>query len=282
MRFKCFLLRSFCFCLLLLLCHSSLCVAQVFKNSLSWDGSGVGSSRLSHFNQETNHQGAYSGTLVFNHREKLLNDSWFWNIGARTDAFVFDNRENFPIQHFQSYAVPITIEYVVASRTVSYLMLRPGFYFESKATANSWDIPLDFVTGVPIRDNLNGVLGVSYARFYDTPLPVFGVEWRITRNVKLLVVYPEPSLDFHIKEGLDGRVHGDLVSGGFRSDSLATPVEYFEYRVGAGLTKKLKSGIDCFGEAGYAIFRTFNLFEQERRIKAVPAPYLHIGLQWSY
>lgn len=222
-------------------------------------------------------------TVDYLQRHALSGPSLYWNAGFRGDYFSFDNRNPFLLQRLQSYAAQFGLEYFVGSEAVASLTLRPGFYFESDPTLSSWDIPLDFVAGVPIKQGFSGVLGVSAARFYNRPIPVAGFSWTIDPRYRLDLAYPDPALVMKVKKGVEARLAGTLVGNGYRLDSSAghSKVEYSEYRVGPAVTVEIQPGMKLIGDAGYAVFRRFDFFSESQRFDTGGAPYIHIGVELS-
>jgi hypothetical protein len=222
-------------------------------------------------------------TVDYRQRHSLSGSSLFWNAGLRSDYFSFDNRSPFPLQRLQSYAVPFGLEYFVGTDATASLTVRPGFYFESDPRLSSWDIPLDFAAGVPIKPGFSGVLGVSAARFYHRPIPVIGFSWVINPRYRLDLTYPEPAFIMKVKKGVEARLQGTLIGEGYRLDSSSkyAKVEYSEYRIGPAVTAEIQPGIKLTGDAGYTLFRRFNFFGESQRFDSGAAPYIHVGVELS-
>jgi hypothetical protein len=172
---------------------------------------------------------------------------------------------------------------MVDGRPAAALIIRPGLYFQSTARASAWDIPMDFVTGIPITHTFSGVIGVSEARFYPRPIPVAGFSWKINDDTRLDAVYPEPAITFGLGRPVETRLGGRLVGGGFRldDDSGYSKVEYYAYRTGATVGWEVRRGFRLIGEGGYEVKRVFDFFGVSRKIQANGTPYLHLGFEWS-
>jgi len=240
-------------------------------------------SRLLESHQDVERQGASNIDAVFFQRHELKPDAWYWSSGLRTGQYWFDNRGNFPLQHLQDYAAQFGLEYFVDGKPAASLTIRPGFYFQTQARLASWDIPMNFVTGIPIVHNLNGVIGVSEARFYPRPVPIAGLSWTINDWTHLDAVYPEPAITMDFNPALQLRVGGRLIGDGFLADSQTglSKIEYYEYRTGATVSYKLHSGVKLVGETGYTVERVFDFFDASRKLQANGTPYIHLGIELS-
>jgi len=252
------------------------------KQVLTIDLAGAVAGRVNEPNASF-YQVPSEATVDFLQRHSLSGPSLYWDAGVRGDYFSFDNRSPFLLQHLQSYAAQFGLEYFVGSEAVASLTLRPGFYFESDLTLSSWDIPLDFVTGVPIKQGFSGILGVSAARFYHRPIPIVGFSWTIDPRYRLDLAYPNPALVMQVKTGFEARLAGTLIGDGYRldSDTGRSKVEYSEYRVGPAVTVEIRPGIKLIGDAGYSVFRRFDFFSESQRFDTGGAPYVHVGVELS-
>lgn len=244
---------------------------------------GAGLSRLKETGRVVAEQREFNEAVSFLQSRPLPGGRWFWGWGVRQELFAFTHRGGFSLSHLQDYAGQFSLEYYAGAQPLASLVIRPGFYFENTPTLSSWDIPFDFVTGIPIKDPVNGVIGIGHGRFYRHPIPVLGLSWLIGPGLQLDAVYPEPSLTVAINKELEARLGGELLGGGFRTDSQSerSSVEFFLYRIGAKLTWEKYRGIKIIGGAGYETERSFDFFREHRRLHGGGAPYLELGLQLS-
>ena len=242
---------------------------------------GSGWSRLKEGSRMLDHQSQFNEAASFIRRKRMGAGPFFWGWGAQQEVFSFKHREGFPISHFQDYAAQFSIEYIPGAKTLASLVVRPGFYFEDTPTLRAWDIPFDFITGVPIKDPVNGVIGISHGRFYRRPIPVLGLAWALNPKVEIDAVFPEPSINLILADGTEARLGGKLLGAGFRCDSQPghQSVEYFIYRIGPSITRRVAPGLKLTAGAGYEMQSTFD-FSGGRRLRAGDAPYLELGLQF--
>jgi hypothetical protein len=228
-------------------------------------------------------QNPEQASLDYRQRYPLSASSLYWFAGLHGEAYWFESRGPFPLQHLQGYAAQFGLEYLRNGETAAKITLRPGFYFENDLTGSAWDIPIDFVTGLPVTQDISGIIGISAARFYHRPIPVLGISWLIRPAYRLNLAFPEPSFVIQVKPGVEARLGGTLIGSGYRLDpgSNYSKVEYTEYRVGPGVTAEVRPGVKLTGEAGYVTARRFDFFEESQRFKTGGAPYVHLGIEFS-
>jgi len=211
-----------------------------------------------------------------------LDGPWYWGWGVRSEIYSFHGGSNFPLRRLQDVAGQFSLEYFRGSEAVAYLMLRPGLYFEDRPGAACWDIPVECATGVPLTGGLEGALGVSDGRLYRAPTPVIGLIWRISSDLSLEAVYPEPALVLSLGKDQELRLAGDLSGGGFATDPAPrrTRLEYYSYRVGLAYGRKFGRGLKLSASAGIELDRVFDFYRDSRRIEADRAPYVQLSLEF--
>lgn len=204
-------------------------------------------------------------------RSNLLSTSWlfrrplgwqsvFWTLGAQSDNYDFASE---PVRRLQDYALLAGLEYYVHGEKAAELTLRPGWYFGGRASRDAWDVPVDLVSGVPITSDLNGVVGFSNARFYHHALPIFGLVWTATPQLRVQLVYPEPTIEYTLTTHWTLHAGGELVGGGFLVESQRghpSPVEYSSYRIGLGLSRTLSPRVSIDMTGGYEVLHNFDAF----------------------
>lgn len=184
----------------------------------------------------------------------------FWLLGGEYDRYEFSAGAP---GRLQALAALLGIEYRRDGETAARLTLRPGLYFSQRARRDSWDIPVDFVSGVPLAGRINGVVGFSSARFYRHPLPIFGVVYDFAPRWRLQLVYPEAALEYTASTAWQWRLGGELLGGGFlddRSPGAPTPIEYSSYRVGLRATHAWAQGGKLAVGVGFEVLRRFDAF----------------------
>ncbi len=194
--------------------------------------------------------------------------------GPQLDRYTFSAG---PISQLQDIAAIVGLEYYHDGEKAAAVVAHPGFYFGGRAIVAAADVPIDVVSGIPIAHALNGVLGFSNARFYHHPLPIFGVVWQPSTRVRLQILYPESSVEYHVGPATVIHLGGELVGGGFLVDLpgvRATPVEYSSYRVGLGITRVFSAHCHATLTGGIEVLRNFDAFRASRRDHGSGAPFI--------
>ena len=221
-------------------------------------------------------------TLVAFERHSIGQGPVYWGMGLQADYYHLTGNSGFPIRRLQDYAAQFSLEYFTGAEQVAELSLRPGLYFQSKATRSSWDIPIDLVTGIPITNSFFGVVGFSTARFYANPVPVAGFVWVVNSTTRFEAVFPEPSLVLKLGRDTEARLTGELTGGGFRTDpgSMGSSVEYFSYRVGGAFSRPLGKGFKITCGAGCEVLRKFT-FRGGPSLRSNGAPYAKLAIEYT-
>jgi hypothetical protein len=184
----------------------------------------------------------------------------------------------------QDYAAQLSLERFEEGECVAALTVSPGLYFEKQASHSGWDIPFEAFSGIPISSGINGVVGLSNGRFYHHAVPVAGIVWQMTPQVRIEAIYPAPALVVTPSKNLVLRLGGELLGGGFRTDSARGGngvVEYNSYRAGATVNYTWRQLQLTLG-AGMEAERNFDFFRQDERLHGSGAAYGKLGLEWTY
>ena len=215
-------------------------------------------------------------------RRMRIHGPVYWHAGFFGELYTFSNAHDFPLHQLQGYAAQFSLEYFREAELAAYLKIRPGFYFENRPALSAWDVPVEAVSGIPLRSGLNGVIGFSNGRFYHHAIPIVGLSWAVRENVRLNAIYPEPSVVFQPGGKLVYKVGGQLTGDGFKTDSSpSSRVEYYEYRIGGWITCPLRPDWKILGGAGYEWRRVFDFYRQETRLDAGGAPFIQMSLEYS-
>jgi len=249
------------------------------RQNLNLDLSGTTASRLMNGDAVIDHQSNASVLFSYIHRQPIKTGPVYWNAGVFMETFWFANAHNFSVHQLQGYAAQFSLEYFVKESLAAYIKLRPGFYFENRAAWDAWDVPVEAVTGVPIRSHWNCVLGIANGRFYHHPLPIAGVSWQATPTLQVNAVYPEPSLIAQLNDRWESKLGGELLGDGFKTDS--SRVEYFEYRIGETVKFRMNQGWKLIGGAGYELKRHFDFYREDTQLNARGSLFVHLGIEYA-
>ena len=250
---------------------------------LTLDLGATAASRLMNGPTVVDRQSNASTQVSFIQR-RSLHGPLYWNAGFFGELYTFSNAHDFPLHQLQGYAAQFSIEYFRKAEPAAYLKIRPGFYFENRPVLSAWDVPVEAVSGIPLRPDLNGVIGFSNGRFYHHAFPIVGLTWLIEERVQLNALYPEPSVSFQPGENLEYKLAGQLTGDGFKTDSspYASRVEYHEYRIGGWVTFRLLPEWKVSGGAGVEWRRVFDFYRQGARLDTGGSPFIHLGLEYSH
>ena len=156
------------------------------------------------------------------------------------------------------------------------LSLKPGVYFSDRVHSDCFDIPVQLVSGIPLTNRLNGVVGGAAARFYNRPIPILGLSWTMSPQWRLDAVFPEPALVYTPSKGIEVKLGGELQSGGFRAGSGA-PVEYYSYQCKGRLTYSVSRAVTLSSALGYEFERRVDYFRGGPSFKSEGALVLQLG-----
>jgi hypothetical protein len=228
--------------------------------------------------------GSESFALSLLRRWQIGSGKWYQGIGLKAENFSFTSKDGLLPSRLQDYAAQLSLERFEEGECVAALTLSPGLYFEKHASRSAWDVPFEAFSGIPISPAINGVLGLSNGRFYHHAVPVAGIIWQVTPHVRVEALYPAPALVVTTSQNLVLRFGGDLLGGGFRTDSSRDGrgvVEYDSYRVGATVSYTWWQLQLTFG-AGVEAERNFDFFRQGQRLHGNGASYGKLGVEWTY
>lgn len=207
---------------------------------------------------------------------------WYLAGGVQTENFFFAGDPATP-HRLQDCAAVVAVEYYRNGENVAALTLRPGWYFERRPVARAWDVPCDLISGVPLFPGIDGVIGVSLARFYHHPLPIFGLVATLGPRTHLQLVFPEPALIFSATPHTTWRLQGELTGTGFLRDSNPgrSVVEYSSYLVGVEFRHTSRTGTELAVGAGVEAVRNFDFFREQRRLHGSGAAYLKMSAKFA-
>ena len=206
---------------------------------------------------------------------------WYCGWGAQTQQYDFGGAPALGVGRLQEVSAQFSLEYYIRDEAVASASVRPGYYYQDHAISSSWDAPVQIVSGIPIADGLSGVVGGSDGRLFHHPIPIGGVVWKFSPQVRVEAVYPEPALVIGLHPGLEFRLGGELSGDGFmaRAGTTRTRMEFYAYRVSASLAWRLSRGAKLTAGAAAEVERVFDFYEIGRRLRARPTAGLELGLE---
>ncbi|RFC44106.1 MAG: hypothetical protein DVB28_001215 [Verrucomicrobia bacterium] len=200
----------------------------------------------------------------------------FLGAGVQGESFSFGGKNSAAVGELRDFAGLVSLEYFVEGLQAASLSLKPGFYFSEHVHSDCFDIPVQLVSGIPLTDHLNGVVGGAGARFYRHPIPIVGVSWAISPRLRLDAVFPEPALVYTPAKGVECKLGGELQSGGFRTNTGA-PVEYYSYQWKGRVSYAMGHAVTISGAVGYEFERRVDYFRGGPSFRSEGAVLLQLG-----
>jgi hypothetical protein len=251
------------------------------------------------FESDLNHGGSFGkqdeiqNELEYAHRFQISGNLYL-HAGVSYDRFDFGTT-NAPVpDHLQSFAGVIGVDYMHGSDVGAFFQIRPGFYTQNDFGSSSFDCPITLGRIFVIQTDKLYLFAGAYAAFLRGGYPVLplgGVIWIASDNLRLMGVLPEPKLIYSPTKNLDLYVGGEVSGGSFRTDRNSnivpakldgTQVDFSDYRAGVGLTYAVcKSFTADFG-AGYSIERQFAFHRAGENYRTDPSPYLRLELKAQF
>jgi hypothetical protein len=247
------------------------------------DLSSVGRSEVQDAGRAASSSATQATSVSFSRRFPI-NAPWYFGLGGQFEKFRFPGNDTARLpRDLQDFAAQISLSYFEKDEAIAELTIRPGWYYGSHFSRRAWDLPFDAVTGLPLLAQLDGIVGVSNARFYHHAIPVAGLIWTPHPQLRIEAAYPEPAISFLYSETLTLRLSGQLVGGGFldASSGPATALEYSSYRTGATVEWKARDGMQVTLAAGVETERTFDRFRRHQRWEGSGAGYARVALQFN-
>lgn len=244
-------------------------VTHSTQTSLKQDGAGVG------------RQSVAGEQATFLKRLQIGTGGWYLGWGAQGESFSFGGSNRAGIPDLHDVAGILSLEYFVGGNAAASLSVKPGFYFSDTVRADSLDAPLQLVSGFPLGKSLNGVIGVSAARFYKNPIPIAGLSWTINSSCRLEAVFPEPALVVSAGRGVEFKFGGELQSGGFRTGT-GEAVEYYSYDLKGRVSCLVRPHVTVSAAVGVELERSFDFLSSGRRYKSEGALLGQIGVGFAF
>lgn len=251
------------------------------------------------FGSDLNHGGSHGSQdelqneIEYGHRIRL-EGNFYVHVGVAYDRYDFSSTSSPVPNHLQDLAGILGVDYMHGSDVGAFLQIRPGFYFQNQIGLASFDVPITGGRIFVIRDDKLYVFVGAYASFLTGRFPVLplaGLIWIPTDNLRLMGVLPNPRLIYSPNDKLDLWVGGELVGGSFRTDDnqnirptklIGAEVDFTEYRAGVGASYNFYKNCSLDLGAGYSIQRNFNYGRAGETYRTDPSPYLRVALKAAF
>lgn len=251
------------------------------------------------FGSDLNHGGSYGdqaeieNEIEYGHRFQLSGNLYL-HAGFSYDRYDFGGTSAPVPDHLQSLNGVLGVDYMHGSDVGAFFQVRPGFYTQNDFGISSFDIPITVGRIFVVKKDKFYIFAGAYSSFLRGGYPVLplgGVIWIASDNVRLMGVLPEPKLIYSPTKNLDLYLGGELSGGSFRTDSndAITPhklsgaqVDFTDYRAGIGATYALGKCLSVDFGAGYSIERHFAFHRAGENYRTDPSPYLRLELKANF
>jgi len=251
------------------------------------------------FESDLNHGGSFGKQdeiqleLEYGRRMQLTGN-YYLHLGVSYERYDFESTSAPVPNHLQSIAGVVGVDFMHGDDVGAFLQVRPGFYFQNDIGISSFDVPITVGRIFVVQEDKFYILAGAYASFLrgDFPvLPLVGVIWIPSRQLRLMALIPEPKLIYSPIKRLDLWVGGEFVGGSYRTDRNdgiqpkklnGTQVDFSDYRAGVGVTYAVSNRISVDVGAGYSIERQFDFARAGETFRTDPSPYVRLQLRASF
>lgn len=251
------------------------------------------------FESDLNHGGSFGRQdeiqteFEYGHRVRL-SGNLFLHLGLSYDRYDFGSTSAPVPNHLQAFAGVIGVDYMHGKDVGAFFQVRPGFYTQDDIGISSFDAPISVGRIFVVKEDKFYLLLGAYASFLRGGLPVLpiaGVIWIPSDNVRLMGVLPDPKLIYSPTKKLDLWIGGELVGGSYRTDRNpdiqpgkldGTQVNFSDYRAGVGLTYQASNSISLTLAGGCSIQREFDFARAGETYRTDPSPYVRIQMSAAF
>jgi hypothetical protein len=251
------------------------------------------------FESDLNHGGGrgkqdeIQNEFEYGHRIQLRGNVYL-HLGVAYERFDFGST-NAPVpNHLQSLAGVVGIDIMHGSDVGAFIEFRPGFYAQNDFGISSFDVPITIGRIFVLQPDKLYLFGGAYTSFLRGGYPVIplgGVIWIPSNQVRLMGILPDPKLIYSPTDKLDLWIGGDIVGGAYRTDRNdgirpsklnGTQVDFTDYRTGLGLSYEFAKNCTVDLAGGYSIQRHFAFHRAGENYRTDPSPYLSLQLKVAF
>ncbi len=251
------------------------------------------------FESDLNHGGSFGkqdeiqNEFEYGHRIQLTGN-YYLHLGLSYDRYDFGSTSAPVPNHLQAIAGVIGLDYMHGKDVGAFLEIRPGFYFQNEIGSSSFDVPITVGRIFVLQEDKLYLFGGAHVAFLHgnfPVLPLLGVIWIPSPNLRVMALAPDPKLIYSPNKKLDLWIGGEFVGGSFRTDQnkeiqphklSGTQVDFTDYRAGVGLTYAISNQVSFDLGAGYSIEREFRFARAGETYRTDPSPYVRVQLTASF
>jgi hypothetical protein len=251
------------------------------------------------FESDLNHGGSFGkqselqNEFEYGHRIRLTGNLYL-HLGLAYNRYDFGSTAAPVPNHLQSMAGVIGIDFMHGTEVGAFFQVQPGFYTQSDIGISSFDVPITLGRIFVVREKKFYIFGGAYASFLrggSPVLPLAGIIWIPSDNVRLLGLLPTPRLIYSATKKIDLWVGGEFVGGAFRTDRNdniqptklnGTTVNFNDYRSAVGFVYTMSDTFKVNLDAGCSVQRKFDFGRAGETYRTDPSPYLRLQLSAQF
>lgn len=227
-----------------------------------------------------------------------LTRNLFLRAGLEWDRYSFGLTGNAPLPNtLQQISGIIGIDCQLSDQWLLRLEVQPGIYSDfSDLNFHDLNAPVILGASYLVDSNLQWFFGLRIdprSRYWV--VPAAGARWKFADEWTLNMMFPEPRLEYELNKQCQIFFGGRILGGTYRlaqdfGDTHGldprfndTTVDFFEIRIGPGVSWKLLPNVTLEAEAGCMIHREFEFDDPHTVIRSNnPAPYAQISCHVNF
>ena len=228
-----------------------------------------------------------------------VSESALLRFGIEWQGYSWDPPATAPIPpSVQGLDLAIGADWQVSPAVLLRIEAHPGVYSQFEDT--TWDdvnVPFEIAATYFVSSSMIVIAGIHVDLGADMPVwPVIGVHWKVSDKWVIEGIPPRPQLQYLLSDKVTLFAGADLRETSFRvnpqfGDSRGMPqlnnaiMDYFEFRMGGGITWKVSNNIDLDLEGGCTPYRRFDYTRVADGYKVKSedfAPYIRVAFSASF
>ncbi len=223
-----------------------------------------------------------------------LNEKWMIPFGLMSQNIWLDSVPGVPVpDQIHTLGFNTGLGYRLNDDWMIMGMVNPSLYKFSDVGGNDIGLSGGINAMWHYSDSLMWMFGLMVAPDSDLPVvPMVGLDWRISPQWDLQLMFPQPRLVFQPDEYWSFHVGMNLVGTTFRTsntfgtslgrpeydDALAT---YRDIRLGAGFGYNVSKSMRVEVEGGYSVSRQID-YKDFETVNFEPGPYVRLGINIGF
>ena len=215
--------------------------------------------------------------------DQKLDEHWHFVWGAEYERFDFDSGLPGLPGTLQAIGGHLDLEYREGDDPIFLLELQPGWHSGSNVNQGTYDVPVTLASGYPLSKSVDLAFGVYYARLSGYPfLPVGGLVWKISDKLELDLLFPNSTLAWSMTKEDTLTAFANELGTGFQVNNnvgQSEKLEYYQTRTGVQWEHEFAPGWSSTLQAGMALERTMDFYQQNRLVNLGAAAFFSVGFK---